>query len=181
MQRCSHSGLHKQGCTNSSKCNCYTGNVWLNATCSNPKECTDVCALDGEDERGYAEKYGVRVDGQGALNLTFVSHYSTTEGNASNVGSRMYLLDGDNHVRAASRPFPCPSCASAIAFIPLLACSTAPRLTQARSRPNTMSQYKQFNLLNREFTFTVDGSNLPCGLNAALYFVEMDVRPAQRP
>jgi len=29
-------------------------------------------------------------------------------------------------------------------------------------------------LLNREFTFTVDVSQLPCGLNGALYFVEMD-------
>jgi len=31
-----------------------------------------------------------------------------------------------------------------------------------------------FNLKNREFTFTVDVSELPCGLNGALYFVEMD-------
>jgi cellulose 1,4-beta-cellobiosidase len=31
-----------------------------------------------------------------------------------------------------------------------------------------------FNLNNKEFTFTVDVSNLPCGLNGALYFVEMD-------
>ena len=30
-----------------------------------------------------------------------------------------------------------------------------------------------FNLKNREFTFTVDASKLPCGLNGALYFVEM--------
>jgi len=29
-------------------------------------------------------------------------------------------------------------------------------------------------LKNQEFTFTVDVSNLPCGLNGALYFVEMD-------
>jgi cellulose 1,4-beta-cellobiosidase len=31
-----------------------------------------------------------------------------------------------------------------------------------------------FKLLNREFTFDVDVSNLPCGLNGALYFVEME-------
>jgi cellulose 1,4-beta-cellobiosidase len=31
-----------------------------------------------------------------------------------------------------------------------------------------------FNLLNQEFTFDVDLSTLPCGLNGALYFVEMD-------
>jgi cellulose 1,4-beta-cellobiosidase len=30
-----------------------------------------------------------------------------------------------------------------------------------------------FKLKNKEFTFTVDVSNMPCGLNGALYFVEM--------
>ncbi|KAK4543397.1 hypothetical protein LTR36_005540 [Oleoguttula mirabilis] len=34
--------------------------------------------------------------------------------------------------------------------------------------------YVMFQLKNREFTFDVDVSNLPCGLNGALYFVEMD-------
>lgn len=34
--------------------------------------------------------------------------------------------------------------------------------------------YEMFNLKNQEFTFDVDMSNLPCGLNGALYFVEMD-------
>ena len=32
----------------------------------------------------------------------------------------------------------------------------------------------KFKLKNREFTFTTDVSTLPCGLNGALYFVEMD-------
>jgi len=36
------------------------------------------------------------------------------------------------------------------------------------------SKYATFNLLNQEFTFDVDVSNLPCGLNGALYFVQMD-------
>lgn len=34
--------------------------------------------------------------------------------------------------------------------------------------------YEMFKLLNREFSFDVDVSNLPCGLNGALYFVEME-------
>ncbi|KAH9149644.1 hypothetical protein AeRB84_007356, partial [Aphanomyces euteiches] len=34
--------------------------------------------------------------------------------------------------------------------------------------------YKLFKLLNKEFTFDVDASQLPCGLNGALYFVQMD-------
>nr|BAF57427.1 putative glycosyl hydrolase family7 [uncultured symbiotic protist of Mastotermes darwiniensis] len=36
------------------------------------------------------------------------------------------------------------------------------------------NNYQIFNLAGKEFTFTVDVSNLPCGLNGALYFVEMD-------
>ncbi|TFK96197.1 glycoside hydrolase, partial [Pterulicium gracile] len=36
------------------------------------------------------------------------------------------------------------------------------------------SAYQMFNLNNQEFTFDVDMSNLPCGLNGALYFVQMD-------
>lgn len=39
---------------------------------------------------------------------------------------------------------------------------------------DTDTTYKQFSLLNKEFTFDVDVSNLPCGLNGALYFVSMD-------
>ncbi|KAG7441209.1 cellobiohydrolaseI [Guyanagaster necrorhizus] len=34
--------------------------------------------------------------------------------------------------------------------------------------------YHLFNMKNQEFTFDVDVSNLPCGLNGALYFVQMD-------
>jgi len=35
-------------------------------------------------------------------------------------------------------------------------------------------KYMMFKLKNSEFTFDVDVSNLPCGLNGALYFVQMD-------
>jgi cellulose 1,4-beta-cellobiosidase len=36
------------------------------------------------------------------------------------------------------------------------------------------THYQIFNLKNKEFTFTVDDSNLDFGLNGALYFVSMD-------
>ena len=36
------------------------------------------------------------------------------------------------------------------------------------------TEYQMFNMKNQEFTFDVDMSQLPCGLNGALYFVEMD-------
>lgn len=35
------------------------------------------------------------------------------------------------------------------------------------------TQYEMFMLMNQEFTFDVDVSNLPCGLNGALYFSQM--------
>ena len=34
--------------------------------------------------------------------------------------------------------------------------------------------YQLFQLKNKEFAFDVDVSHLPCGLNGALYFVQMD-------
>ncbi|KAF8148440.1 cellobiohydrolase I-II [Crassisporium funariophilum] len=36
------------------------------------------------------------------------------------------------------------------------------------------TKYEMFKLLNQEFTFDVDVSKLPCGLNGALYFSQMD-------
>ncbi|TFY77727.1 hypothetical protein EWM64_g6285 [Hericium alpestre] len=39
---------------------------------------------------------------------------------------------------------------------------------------NADTEYQEFKLLNSEFTFDVDVSNLGCGLNGALYFSEMD-------
>ncbi|KAG2506865.1 hypothetical protein JM18_009373 [Phytophthora kernoviae] len=36
------------------------------------------------------------------------------------------------------------------------------------------TKYKQFQLLNQEFTFDVDVSSMPCGSNGALYFSKMD-------
>ncbi|KAK5116026.1 hypothetical protein LTR62_000482 [Meristemomyces frigidus] len=38
----------------------------------------------------------------------------------------------------------------------------------------TDTKYQEFNLLNKEFTVDVDVSKLPCGLNGALYFSQMD-------
>jgi cellulose 1,4-beta-cellobiosidase len=36
------------------------------------------------------------------------------------------------------------------------------------------TEYQMFKVLNQEFTFDVDVSNLPCGINGALYFSQMD-------
>lgn len=56
--------------------------------------------------------------------------------------------------------------------------TNGPYSTNIGSRVYLMSaddtNYEIFKLKNQEFTFDVDMSNLPCGLNGALYFVEMD-------
>ncbi|TFK71915.1 cellobiohydrolase I [Pluteus cervinus] len=39
---------------------------------------------------------------------------------------------------------------------------------------NNETNYEMFKPLNQEFTFDVDASKLPCGLNGALYFSEME-------
>lgn len=39
---------------------------------------------------------------------------------------------------------------------------------------SSTTEYQMFQLKNQEFTFDVDMSNLPCGLNGALYLISMD-------
>ncbi|KAJ3775865.1 cellulase CEL7A [Lentinula raphanica] len=40
--------------------------------------------------------------------------------------------------------------------------------------PGSTTEYQTFQLVNQEFTFDVDVSQLPCGLNGAVYFSQMD-------
>jgi cellulose 1,4-beta-cellobiosidase len=109
--------------TSGSTTNCYTGNTWDATLCPDDVTCATNCALEGAD---YVATYGATASGN-SLKLTFV----TVGTYATNIGSRLYLMDTD-------------------------------------------TSYQQFMLLNNEFTFDVDVSNLPCGLNGALYFVSMD-------
>lgn len=41
------------------------------------------------------------------------------------------------------------------------------------------TKYQMFTLLNQEFTFDIDVSKLPCGLNGAVYFSQMDADGGQ--
>lgn len=104
------------------KPNCYDGN-WSKELCPDPETCTKNCAIDGID--GYDTTYGVKASDDG-VQLNFVTK-GTSGG--SNVGSRVYLLDGQ--------------------------------------------KYKQFSLVNQEFSLDIDMSKLGCGINGAVYFVEM--------
>ncbi|KAL5330528.1 hypothetical protein ACEPPN_000045 [Leptodophora sp. 'Broadleaf-Isolate-01'] len=103
--------------------NCYDGNTWSSTLCPDNKACAANCALEGAD---YTATYGATASGN-SLKLTFITKGSY----ATNIGSRLYLMETD-------------------------------------------TSYQMFSLLNKEFTFDVDLSNLPCGLNGALYFVSMD-------
>ena len=103
--------------------NCYDGNTWSSALCPDNKACAANCALEGAD---YTATYGATASG-GSLTLKFITKGSY----ATNIGSRLYLMETD-------------------------------------------TSYQMFSLLNKEFTFDVDLSKLPCGLNGALYFVSMD-------
>lgn len=97
--------------TSGSYTNCYTGNTWNATLCPDDTTCAANCALEGAD---YGATYGATASGN-SLKLTFV----TVGTYATNIGSRLYLMDSD-------------------------------------------TSYAQFNLLNSEFTFDVDVSNLPC-------------------
>lgn len=105
--------------------NCYTGASWDTNYCPDDKTCAENCALDGVDQNTWTSTYGVKSTGNG-LNLGFV----TQGAYAKNVGSRSFLMDGNN-------------------------------------------SYKQFKMPNKEISFTVDVSNMPCGVNGAIYFSQM--------
>jgi cellulose 1,4-beta-cellobiosidase len=113
--------VHKNG----EPTNCYKGNEWDQTACPDPKTCTASCELEGAGD--YKQTYGIHAS-DAELTLDFVT--STPEGD-KNVGSRSYLMDGDD-------------------------------------------RYYLFKVKNKEFTFDVDASKLPCGLNGALYLVQMD-------
>jgi cellulose 1,4-beta-cellobiosidase len=55
----------------------------------------------------------------------------------------------------------------------LLSPVPCPNSSEPCPRPNT-SGYEQFSLLNREFTFTVDVSRLPCGVAGKLQLIDME-------
>lgn len=101
----------------------YDGCPFNSELCPDPATCAQSCAIEGAN---YEGTYGIKTK-DSALSIQYV----TVDPYGTNVGSRMFLLEGQDN-------------------------------------------YKHFKLLNKEFTFDVDVSQLPCGLNGALYFVEME-------
>jgi cellulose 1,4-beta-cellobiosidase len=106
--------------------NCYTGDQWSSQYCTDPVQCANNCALEGVSSDKYRNTYGVEQLSNG-VKLNFVTNHQY----GTNVGSRLYVMDGDD-------------------------------------------KYKLFYLKNREFSMDFDVSHLFCGMNGAMYFVEMD-------
>jgi len=110
--------------TSSTSADCLAGDGWAPAICPDPETCARRCAIEGVTQDAYDRTYGIRDTG-GGIEIGYVTKSTYGE----NVGSRLYLTEGDN--------------------------------------------YRMFRLLNREMTFDVDVSRLPCGLNGAVYLVGM--------
>jgi len=108
--------------------NCYTGNKWGGPHCSSgdPEKCAKNCDLEQISEEKYKDTYGIDQLANG-FRINFVTDHKY----GTNVGGRLYVLDGDD-------------------------------------------KYKMWHLKNREFAVDIDVSELQCGMNGALYFVEMD-------
>ena len=104
--------------------NCFPGATWDRNLCPNPEQCASDCLVEGVPQDQWANPYGISASGN-SLTLRYVTKgtYST------NVGSRVYLVDGTN--------------------------------------------YYALKVLGKRFSFTVDVSKLPCGLNGALYAISM--------
>ncbi|KAG8869156.1 hypothetical protein FRB97_001563, partial [Tulasnella sp. 331] len=76
---------------------------------------------------------------------------------------------------APTRPLALPTANSTVPPTPppMVSPAAATPSPSSSSREATNTAYQMFKPLNQEFTFTVDLSTLPCGLNGALYFSEM--------
>ncbi|KAJ1461989.1 glycosyl hydrolase family 7-domain-containing protein [Pelagophyceae sp. CCMP2097] len=76
--------------TNVDGVNCYTGNGWDAVLCPDGETCAAQCALEGADYQGT---YGIATSGD-ELTLDFVTEHEY----GTNVGSRVYLMDGDKYM-----------------------------------------------------------------------------------
>jgi len=71
--------------------NCYTGNQWSSALCSDPIQCAQNCVLEGVTKDKYENTYGVQQV-QNGVKLRFVTEHEY----GTNVGSRLYVMDNND-------------------------------------------------------------------------------------
>ena len=124
--------------------NCYDGNLWDDELCPDAATCTENCVLGMIFNRCSLPKL-IPLLTEGVDSADWKGTYGVTS-------------DGKG--------------------ITLKFVTQGPYSTNIGSRMYLLApgedEYQIFKLKNREFTFDVDVSELPCGLNGALYFVEMD-------
>ena len=127
---------------------CYHGNLWDPTLCPDAATCAKNCALEGADEE-YENTYGIRASGA-ELKLGFVTQarrvrrrapaqFSGARNSRSHHARFRRRLQGAYSKNIGSRTY-------------LL---------------DDDETYKLFKLKNAEFSFDVDVSKLPCGLNGA--------------
>ena len=136
--------------------NCYEGNSWDSQFCPDPATCSKNCAVDGVDQADWGGTYGIQSQGADGVSLKLV-----TQGPYSRYHSFRFFT------------FLCTYWVSRRKIqIPIWQHSrnVGGRLYLLDS---SGQKYKKLQLLNKEFTFDVKVSDLDCGLNGALYLVEM--------
>jgi len=72
--------------------NCYTGNAWDTSICTDPTSCAQQCAVEGVSADKYRNTYGIEQIA-GGVKVNFVTEHQY----GANVGSRLYVLDGDEN------------------------------------------------------------------------------------
>ena len=131
---------------------CYHGNSWDPTLCPDAATCAKNCALEGADEE-YENTYGIKASGA-ELKLGFVTQ-ARRSSSAQNSSAQF----------SGARAQPSLSSRS-------LSSSRAQGAYSKNIGSRTYlldddETYKLFKLKNAEFSFDVDVSKLPCGLNGA--------------
>ena len=129
---------------------CYHGNAWDPTLCPDAATCAKNCALEGADEE-YENTYGIRASGA-ELKLGFVTQArrssSSRNSSAQFSGARATLSSRSLSSSRAQGAY-------------------SKNIGSRTYLLDDDETYKLFKLKNAEFSFDVDVSKLPCGLNGA--------------
>jgi len=148
-----------------SSTNCYSGDSWDTSLCPDPDSCSKNCALDGAS---YQSTYGITTSGDSA-SFKLVTVGQVSAGGEGGEGGphwhRSTLVPASRQALRSMTP------TSAAGERGVRACASPPPFSIVSLYGNrrvyvsdSQSTYKLFMLKNREFTFDVDVSQLPCGM-----------------
>lgn len=140
--------LHKQGgftpCENNAAWKCGKEGT------DNPIDCAKSCVLEAVDKKKLNDDYGVSIE----------SVPSVLEDGVQEDALRLSFYSANKKGPDGKTPAP--------DYTP-----TRFYMMNSANADGDDEEYELLKLKNKEFTFTVDVSTLTCGLNGALYLVEM--------